>query len=53
MPHGIALSDADMRWAGIAIFRKAHALFRERGYPTKLMAASMRSGTDRGLTVCG
>jgi transaldolase len=42
--RGIALTDADLRWAGIAIFRKAHALFRERGYPSKLMAASMRVG---------
>jgi transaldolase len=42
--RGIELTDADLRWAGIAIFRKAHALFRERGYPSKLMAASMRVG---------
>jgi transaldolase len=42
--RGIQLSEADVRWAGIAIFRKAHALFRERGYPSKLMAASMRVG---------
>ena len=42
--RGIELTDADLRWAGIAIFRKAHALFQERGYPSKLMAASMRVG---------
>jgi transaldolase len=42
--RGIALADADLRWAGIAIFRKAHRIFRERGYPSKLMAASMRVG---------
>ena len=42
--RGIELTDADLRWAGIAIFRKAHRLFRERGYPSKLMAASMRLG---------
>lgn len=41
---GIELSEADLRWAGVAIFRKAHKLFRERGYPSKLMAASMRPG---------
>lgn len=40
----IELTKADLRWAGIAIFRKAHKLFRERGYPSKLMAASMRPG---------
>ena len=42
--RGIELSEADVRWAGIAIFRKAHALFQARGYPSKLMAASMRLG---------
>jgi transaldolase len=42
--RGVDLTEADLRWAGIAIFRKAHALFRERGYPSKLMAASMRPG---------
>jgi transaldolase len=42
--RGIELTDADLRWAGIAIFRKAHRLFRERRYPSKLMAASMRLG---------
>ena len=42
--RGIELSEADVRWAGIAIFRRAHALFQERGYPSKLMAASMRLG---------
>ena len=42
--RGIALTDADLRWAGIAVFRKAYRLFRERGYPSKLMGASMRLG---------
>jgi transaldolase len=42
--QGMTLSEADIRWAGIAIFRKAHRLFRERGYPSTLMAASMRLG---------
>ena len=44
--RGIELTEADLRWAGIAIFRKAHALFQERGYPSKLMAASMRARSD-------
>jgi len=48
---GITLSEADLRWAGIAIFRKAYHLFRERRYPSKLMAASMRVGpTIDGVT---
>lgn len=42
--QGIELSEADLRWAGIAIFRKAHRLYRERKFPSKLMAASMRLG---------
>jgi transaldolase len=42
--RSMQLSDADLRWAGIAIFKQAHRLFRERRYPTKLMAAYMRLG---------
>jgi transaldolase len=41
---GVELGEADIRWAGIAIARKAHRLFHERGYATRLMAASMRVG---------
>jgi transaldolase len=49
--RGIELTESDLRWAGIAIFRKAHRLFTERGYPSKLMAASMRLGpTIDGVT---
>jgi transaldolase len=49
--RGICLKEADLRWAGIAILREAHRIFRERGYPTKLMAASMRLGPSvEGVT---
>ena len=41
---GVELSEADVRWAGIAIFRKAYKLYRERGYPTQMLGASMRVG---------
>jgi transaldolase len=41
---GVELSEADIRWAGIAIARKAHRIFHERGYATQLLAASMRVG---------
>ncbi|MCK5156147.1 MAG: transaldolase family protein [Spirochaetales bacterium] len=41
---GIEITEADLRWAGIAIFRKAHMLYKKRGYASKLMAASMRLG---------
>ena len=49
--RGIEISEADLRWAGIAIFRKAYRIFKQRGYPSKLMAASMRLGpTLNGVT---
>ena len=49
--RGIEISEADLRWAGIAIFRKAYRIFKQRGYPSKLMAASMRLGpTVDGVT---
>ncbi len=49
--RGIDLTEAELRWAGIAIFRKAHRIFKERSYPSKLMAASMRLGpTVGGIT---
>jgi transaldolase len=41
---GVELSEADIRWAGIAIFRKSYRLIRERGYPTRMLGASMRVG---------
>ncbi|HUS79786.1 MAG TPA: transaldolase family protein [Armatimonadota bacterium] len=42
--RGIALSDEDLRWAGVAIARRAYAIYRERGYETRLLCASMRLG---------
>lgn len=42
--QGFELSEADKRWAGIAIFKKACRLFKERAYPLKMLAASMRLG---------
>jgi transaldolase len=41
---GVSLSPADLRWAGIAVFKKAYRLFKERGYQSKMLAASMRIG---------
>lgn len=42
--RGIEISDADLRWAGIAVARKAYRIYRERGYETRLLCASMRLG---------
>ncbi len=38
----IPLSEADVRWAEIAIFKKAYRLLKERGYPSKMLICSMR-----------
>lgn len=42
--RGIELSETDLRWAGIAVFKKIYRTFRERGYESKELAASMRLG---------
>ena len=41
---GLELSDADLRWAGVAVARKGYELYRRRGYETRLLCASMRLG---------
>jgi transaldolase len=43
---GIALTEADLRWAGVAVARKACAIFHQRGYATKVLCASMRLGPE-------
>jgi transaldolase len=39
---GIDLSEADVRWAELAIFKKAYHLVKERNYPSKMLICSMR-----------
>jgi len=41
---GLELTEQDIRWSGPAIFKKCYHLYRERGYRSKLLAASMRIG---------
>ncbi len=41
---GIELTEADVRWASIAIFKKAINYMQENGYPSKMLICSMRSG---------
>jgi transaldolase len=42
---GVTLSEADVRWAEIAIFKKAYRLTQERkDYPGKMLLCSMRMG---------
>ena len=39
---GIDLSEADVRWAELAIFKKAYRLLKERHSPSKMLICSMR-----------
>jgi len=39
---GLDLSEADIRWAELAIFKKAYRLLKEGGYPSKMLICSMR-----------
>jgi transaldolase len=39
---GIDLSEADIRWAEMAIFKKAYRLVKEGNYPSKMLICSMR-----------
>jgi transaldolase len=39
---GRPLSESDVRWAELAIFKKAYRLLKERGYPSKMLICSMR-----------
>lgn len=41
---GIELTETDKRWAGIAVFKKVDRIYKERGYESKELAASMRIG---------
>src|SRR5258706_6229272 len=38
----IAIDPAAANWAGLAVFKRAAAMFRERGYRTRLVAAAYR-----------
>lgn len=42
--RGLELTDADLRWAGIAVARRAYRIYRQRGYEARLLCASMRLG---------
>jgi len=40
--RGIELSEADVRWAELSIFKKAYKLIKEKNYPSKMLICSMR-----------
>jgi transaldolase len=41
--QGIILDPGYLEWAGVAVFKKAYALFRERGYRIRLLSAAFRN----------
>lgn len=45
---GVDLSQDDIRWAGVAIFKQAYRIFRQRAYPSKLLICSLRLGPQVG-----
>lgn len=40
---GIVTDPGHLEWAGVAVFKRAYALFRERGYRVRLLAAAFRN----------
>lgn len=41
---GVELTPEEVRWAGVAIFKNAYRIFRQRAYPSKLLICSLRLG---------
>jgi transaldolase len=41
--ENIAIDPGYFEWAGVAVFKKAYKLFRERGYRTRLLSAAFRN----------
>jgi transaldolase len=41
--ENIALDPGYLEWAGVAVFKKAYRIFRERGYRTRLLSAAFRN----------
>ena len=44
--HGVQLTPRDIRWGGIAIFKQALRVFRQRAYPSKMLLCSIRIGPE-------
>jgi transaldolase len=42
--HRLDITEADRKWYGIALFKRACQLLREGGYPSKMLLCSVRSG---------
>ena len=41
--HGVLLTPGVVNWAGVACVKRAYAIYRERGYRTRLLAAAYRN----------
>lgn len=41
--EGISTDPGHLEWAGVAVFKKAYALFRQRGYRARLLSAAFRN----------
>lgn len=40
---GILLTPGRAEWSGVAVFKRAHAIYRQRGYRTRLLAGAFRN----------
>jgi transaldolase len=40
--RGIDLTEADIRWAELSIFKRGYRILEEKGYPNKMLMCSMR-----------
>jgi transaldolase len=50
--NGENLSDEEIRWAGLSVVKRAHRLYRERGYDAILLIAALR-GTYHMTNLAG
>jgi transaldolase len=41
--EGISLEPGHLEWAGVAVFKKAYQIYRERGYRLRLLSAAFRN----------
>jgi transaldolase len=41
--EGVVLDPGCLEWAGVAVFKKAYRLYRERGYRLRLLSAAFRN----------
>jgi transaldolase len=41
--ENISIDPGYLEWAGVAVFKKAYRIFRERGYRTRLLSAAFRN----------